>query len=222
MAMDLNYKNNHWSNAKNYHYAMTHNWDLIIDILPEALMNNQDGIGANHLFLGKDGNVNARCSSINGLPNSNLGEGILSTHIRGIPFHQPGGRDSSIQEITLRLQEFWDYRLFRLFEAWKSVAVNRFDRSQNLSAMIPKGVRIVWSDTDRHTPKLIYELYDVVCTKCSLGGEYTGDPELASVSVGLKCGYYDIIQVDGDDIGTPVYGLATAVTSRPGSPGGEG
>lgn len=170
-----------------YNYkAMTHNWDLIISALPSALSSVQANFG------NQQGAINTSLTQVSGLPNSNIAEGVLSGNIRGIPFHQAGGRESSVREITLSMNEYYDYRLFRMFEAWKGLAVNRFDFSQNLDATIGQGVYIVYYDTDRQTPRATWCLYDVVCTQCQLAGSYGSDPDLGTVTAALKCGYYNI------------------------------
>lgn len=195
MALPISYDMlRHNSADLSNHKAMTHNWDLIISVAPEPLL---PLIGT---FGGKHGAINTSLTQVTGLPNSNLADGILAGDIRGVPFHQAGGRETSVKSITLSMNEYYDYRLFRFFEAWKGMAVNRFDMSQCLEAMIPQGVSIVWSNTDRRTPNLTYNLFDVVCTQCQLG-EYGSDPQLATVSAQLKCGYYEIIWGDQDNTG---------------------
>jgi len=129
-----------------------------------------------------------------------MAEGIISGNIRGVPFHQPVGRESSVREINLQFNEFWDYRIFRFFETWKSIAVNRFDYSQNLDAMIPSGVSVVCTDSDRKRIALTYKLYDIVCTKCNLGGEFNSENDIMKTQVSLKFGHFDIIAGDGTDI----------------------
>jgi hypothetical protein len=181
--------------SKGFHYAMTHNWDIIVNTasLPKPLNTLSRAFGDKESF------INISCLQVTNLPNSNMNEGILSGNVRGIPFHQPAGRESSVREINLSMNEFWDYRIFRFFETWKSMAVNRFDFSQNLDAMLPSGVSIVWTDSDRQNVKLTYNLYDIVCTKCNLAGELTSEPDFMKTTVSLKFGNYTI--GSGDRIG---------------------
>lgn len=169
-----------------YHYAMTHNWDLNIGIVPHPL------VGVAKSMLGTSGAINCSCTQVSNLPNSNLNEGILSGNIRGVPFHQSAGRESSVREINFSLYDYQDYGLFKFFECWKSLAVNRFDWTQNLIAMVPEGIRVIMYDTDRTAAKLVYNLFDTVCTKCSLGENMGSEPEFAKLNVSLKCGYYNI------------------------------
>jgi len=176
-----------------FHFAMTHNWDIEM-VMPTDITPLKE---LSKAFGPADGGfINIACTQINGLPNSNLTEGILSGNIRGVPFHQPAQRESSVKEINISMNEYWDYRIFRFFETWKSMAVNRFDFSQNLKAMIKDGVSIVWTDSDRKTPKLKYRLYDICCTKCNLAGELSSESEFMKVQASLKFGYYDIIVPD--------------------------
>jgi hypothetical protein len=185
MAVVANYGNLR-AKPGGYHYALTSNWDIEIANVPEPLMPFVK------LFGGKEGVINTSCTQVSNLPDSNLNEGILSGNVRGIPFHQPGGRESSIKEINLSLLETYDYRNLRFFESWKGMAVNRFDFSQNLAAMIPSGVSITLTDSDRINVMMTYNLYDVVCTKCNLGGELASEPDIAKVQVSLKFGTYSI------------------------------
>lgn len=174
------------STGEGYHYALAHNWDIVITNAPEPLRVVTE-------FFGRDGIVNTSCTQVNNLPSSNLNEGIISGDVRGIPFHQPGTRESSVREVNLSLQEYYDYRVYRFFEAWKGMAVNRFDFSQDLRAMIPSGVSIRLTDSDRQNVKMTYNLYDVVCTKCSLG-EMSSDANIVKVNVSLKCGHWNIFE----------------------------
>lgn len=195
MAIPVSYDMlRHNASDLSQHKAMTHNWDLLISVFPDPLLPLVGTLG------GKHGGINTSLTQVTGLPNSNMAEGIIAGDIRGVPFHQVGGRETSVRAITLTMNEYYDYRLYRLFEAWKGMAVNRFDWSQNLEAMIPQGVSIVWSDTDRRTPKLTYNLFDVVCTQCQLG-DYGSDPQLGSVTAQLKCGYYEIVWGTQDETG---------------------
>jgi len=184
MPVTANYGNLRTTSA--YHYALSHNWDLRITQFPEQLM------GLVPAFGNEAGIINTSCTQVSNLPSSNLNEGIISGNVRGIPFHQPGGRESSVREINLSLNEWYDYRVFRFFESWKSMAVNRFDFSQNLNAMIPGGVHIILTDSDRQNVVMTYNLYDVCCTKCNLGGELSSEPDIMKVQISLKCGFFDI------------------------------
>lgn len=188
MPIVANYGNLRSLQTGGYHYAMTHNWDITISAVPEPLMPFVK------LFGDKPGVINTSCTQVSNLPGSNLNEGILSTNVRGVPYHQPAARESSVREINLSMNEYFDYRVFKFFEAWKGMAVNRFDFSQNLNAMIPNGVSIQLTDSDRKNVVLTYNLYDVCCTKCNLGGELASEPEIMRVQVSLKCGYWNVFK----------------------------
>lgn len=182
-------------NSSGRHYALTHNWDIAIDVgqLPAPLNALAQAFGVHN------GIINTACIQVNNLPNSNMNEGILSANIRGVPFQQPASRESSVREINISMYEFWDYRVFRFFETWKNMAVNRFDYSQNLNAMIPSGVTITWTDSDRQNKTIKYVLQDIVCTKCNLAGELASEPEISKVQVSLKFGNYRILSGNTDE-----------------------
>jgi hypothetical protein len=185
MSMGLQYNKGGYRGTP-YHYAMTHNYDLVIDSVPAVLSGVAKGM------LTASGAINCSCTQVSNLPNSNLNEGILSGNIRGVPFHQAAGRESSVREMNFTLYDYQDYGLLKFFECWKSLAVNRFDHTQNLLAMVPNGIKVVMYDTDRSKTKLVYDLFDTVCTKCSIGENLGSEPEFVKLNVSLKCGYYNI------------------------------
>jgi hypothetical protein len=179
MGMAINY-----DAIRHEHFALTHNWDLVINGLPSVLSPLVQEYGTT------TGGVNLNCENVSGLPNSSIGAAEIN--IRNTYNHQLTGRGSSVQSITFTVQELHDYRFFCLFKAWESIAVNRFTGAQNQDAKVKNGIYIVQYNSDRQSIMQVYHLYDTCCMSSVLGGTYGSTAELGTTDITLQCGNWHI------------------------------
>ena len=171
---------------RKYSRAVTHNWEIEIEVPPEGMSFNETEMGA------QSGCLNVNCQSVSP-PNSNIS--TIEGNVRGVRFHQIQTRASTQIQTNLIFYEPHEYPIYRFFEQWKTIAVDRFTAAQKTNARIPKGIKIKLYDTDRQNVVLEYLLYDTYC-----GAAQVSDPNNSSAfqlcTVTLISSNYGIIAYD--------------------------
>jgi len=182
------------SPIRSRHHSVTHNWTITINPTKWTEPGLKDLMTA---FTDANKNENnngvslleAFCTQVS-IPNTNVS--TVEGNIRGVHFHQIQTRASTPIQTSMVFYEPHNYKLYRFFELWKSLTVNRYDGSQNPAARISNGVSISLWTSDRKYKVLEYPLYETFCTSAQIS-----DPQnsgaLQQLSVTLQSSNYGII-----------------------------
>lgn len=198
----------HYGQLRKNKYALAHNWRLRIEggTLRGDLFGALKNRGLEKIlenFDEIDGWINISCTS-SALPSYKIK--VLSEKIRGIPIHQAIGAENLQGSIALTANEYADYRLTKLFEAWKMVETNKYTLAQDSMARLKDGVNLDLLDTDKETVVMTYRLLETYCSE-SNSGQLGNDPNFVVVNFTLSYMNFDILGsfkpggIEQDDLG---------------------
>lgn len=167
---------------KGREFALTHNWDLIVEALPSAVASLPEARN----IIGSTGILNLHCET-SALPASTLvmGEG----KIRGMPFRQPMSLDPE-GNISLSFFERKDHQIFAFFEAWKELGFNKLSGVQTAKGecVLAAGFKLKLRDGSASDPAAYqgqYELLQVIPESVA-NPEVTGEGALWIVQVTIN------------------------------------
>jgi hypothetical protein len=184
----------HYKQLRGNRYALAHNWRLRIEggTLRGDLFGALKNRGLEKIlenFDEIDGWINIACTSST-LPSYKIK--VLSEKIRGIPIHQAAGAENLQGSINLIAHEYADYRLSKLFEAWKLVEANKYTLAQDSMARLKNGVNLDLLDTDKNTVVMTYRLLETYCSDSNTG-QLGNDPNLVMVNFTLSYMNFDVL-----------------------------
>jgi len=209
MAIPINYSfvsGGNDSEIRSRHHAASHNWEIEIEnqwdpsdsrLTPLRTAFNELKNSAPTTDI-----IKAMCTQVS-IPNTNVS--TVEGNVRGVHFHQIQTRANTPIQTSMVFYEPYDYRLYRLFEFWKSLTVSRWDGSQNPRAKLKRGVTLTLFSTDRVLEVMKYHLYDTYCASAQIS-DPQGSGALQQLSVTLQSANYGITVPDQKNPnGDPVY-----------------